>query len=33
MESSHPLREAELMMTRRQLFGRSALGLGHTGIE
>ena len=24
----HPQRENELMMTRRQLFGRTALGLG-----
>ncbi len=28
MTDVHPLREQELMMTRRQLFGRSALGLG-----
>ena len=28
MNPTHPLRDAELMMTRRQLFGRSALGLG-----
>ena len=28
MSHVHPLREQELMMTRRQLFGRSALGLG-----
>ena len=28
MDSLHPLREHELMMTRRQLFGRAALGLG-----
>ena len=28
MNDSHPLRESELMMTRRQLFGRAALGLG-----
>ncbi len=33
MESSHPLREAELMMTRRQLFGRSALGLGTLALS
>ena len=26
--SDNPIREHELMMTRRQLFGRSALGLG-----
>ena len=24
----NPIREAELLMTRRQLFGRSALGVG-----
>ena len=28
MSNVHPLREQQLMMTRRQLFGRSALGLG-----
>ncbi len=28
MDNFHPLREHELMMTRRQLFGRTALGLG-----
>ena len=28
MTSVHPQREQALMMTRRQLFGRSALGLG-----
>ncbi len=28
MNQSHPLRQHELMTTRRQLFGRSALGLG-----
>jgi len=28
MLNSNPIREYELMMTRRQLFGRSALGLG-----
>ncbi len=28
MDSLHPLREHDLMMTRRQLFGRAALGLG-----
>ncbi|MFP6671721.1 MAG: DUF1501 domain-containing protein, partial [Pirellulaceae bacterium] len=28
MTRVHPLREQTLMMTRRQLFGRSALGLG-----
>ncbi|MFP6762176.1 MAG: DUF1501 domain-containing protein, partial [Planctomycetaceae bacterium] len=28
MLNSNPVREYELMMTRRQLFGRSALGLG-----
>ena len=28
MEKQNPIREADLMMTRRQLFGRSALGLG-----
>jgi len=28
MQDKSPLREHELMMTRRQLFGRSALGLG-----
>ncbi len=28
MTSDNPLREHELMLTRRQLFGRSALGLG-----
>ncbi len=33
MESSHPLRETELMMTRRQLFGRSALGLGTLALS
>ena len=33
MESSHPLREAEMMMTRRQLFGRSALGLGTLALN
>jgi uncharacterized protein (DUF1501 family) len=26
--ANHPLRERELMMTRRQLFGRAALGIG-----
>lgn len=28
MDSFNPFRESELMMTRRQLFGRAALGLG-----
>ncbi|MDA1055236.1 MAG: DUF1501 domain-containing protein [Planctomycetota bacterium] len=28
MEAANPLREHELMMTRRQLFGRTALGVG-----
>jgi hypothetical protein len=28
MQENHPQREYELMMTRRQLFGRSALGVG-----
>ena len=28
MEHTDPLREHELMTTRRQLFGRTALGLG-----
>ncbi len=28
MYESDPLRQHELMVTRRQLFGRSALGLG-----
>ena len=28
MDHPHPLREQELLLTRRQLFGRSALGLG-----
>ena len=28
ISDTHPLREAELMMTRRQLFGSAALGLG-----
>ena len=28
MENVNPLRESSLMMTRRQLFGRTALGLG-----
>ncbi|MCZ6822416.1 MAG: sulfatase, partial [Deltaproteobacteria bacterium] len=28
MNENHPIREHELMMTRRQLFGRAALGLG-----
>ncbi|HIG29169.1 MAG TPA: DUF1501 domain-containing protein [Verrucomicrobiales bacterium] len=28
MKDNHPIRESELMMTRRQLFGRMALGLG-----
>ena len=28
MENVNPLREHELMMTRRQLFGRMALGVG-----
>ena len=28
MDHVHPLREYELNMTRRQLFGRGALGLG-----
>ena len=28
-----PIREAELLMTRRQLFGRTALGLGTAAIS
>ncbi len=28
MEETNPLRECDLLMTRRQLFGRTALGLG-----
>ena len=28
MNTVHPIREHELLMTRRQLFGKSALGLG-----
>src|ERR1039458_8648574 len=28
-----PLREAELMMTRRQLFGRATLGLGTAALS
>jgi len=28
MDEPNPFRESELMMTRRQLFGRAALGLG-----
>ena len=28
MQNPNPLREHELMLTRRQLFGRTALGLG-----
>ncbi len=28
MQDTHPIREHELMMTRRHLFGRAALGLG-----
>ena len=28
MNDSHPLRQFDLMTTRRQLFGRAALGLG-----
>src|SRR5690242_16992608 len=28
-----PLREAELMITRRQLFGRTALGLGTAALS
>ena len=28
-----PLREAELLMTRRQLFGRSALGIGTAALS
>ena len=28
MTLAHPIREHELMMTRRQLFGRTALGVG-----
>jgi uncharacterized protein (DUF1501 family) len=32
MNPSHPVRQHELMTTRRQLFGRSALGLGTAAI-
>ncbi len=32
MHESDPLREYELMMTRRQLFGRAALGLGTAAV-
>ena len=28
----NPIREADLMMTRRQLFGRTALGLGTVAL-
>ena len=28
LDNLNPIRERELMMTRRQLFGRTALGLG-----
>ena len=28
----NPLRESDLMMTRRQLFGRAALGLGSAAL-
>ncbi|MCH8192805.1 MAG: DUF1501 domain-containing protein, partial [Planctomycetes bacterium] len=32
MQDTHPLREQDLMMTRRQLFGRAALGLGTAAL-
>ncbi len=32
MQYTHPLREQDLMMTRRQLFGRTALGLGTAAL-
>ena len=32
MKDTHPLREQDLMMTRRQLFGRTALGLGTAAL-
>ncbi|NBQ25825.1 MAG: sulfatase, partial [Verrucomicrobia bacterium] len=33
MTSPNPFIEADLMMTRRQLFGRSALGLGTLALS
>ena len=32
LEHRNPLREHELLMTRRQLFGRTALGLGTASL-
>ena len=32
MNNSNPLREYELMMTRQQLFGRAALGIGTAAL-
>ena len=32
MKEQNPIRESELMMTRRQLFGRAALGLGTAAL-
>ena len=32
MNEQNPIRESELMMTRRQLFGRAALGLGTAAL-
>ncbi len=32
MNRTHPIREHQLMMTRRQLFGRAALGLGTASL-